>query len=187
MAKGRVKMIEAAARLIHKQGYHATGLAEVVDKSGAPRGSIYHYFPRGKNQLVEEAIESACSRLVGYLEPLMAAAGSPVAALDRLAQEAMLQLEKSGFKYGCPFVLTALEAGSTQDDIRQRCAAAYGQVQGLIRRHACPDQLDEAKAEELSLFLFSSFQGAFITSQTLHDVKPLQMFRRQLPALLAQE
>ncbi|MCA9793885.1 MAG: helix-turn-helix transcriptional regulator, partial [Candidatus Eremiobacteraeota bacterium] len=70
MAKGRTKMIEAAARLIHKQGYHATGLAEVVDKSGAPRGSIYHYFPRGKNQLVEEAIEAACLRLVGYLEPL---------------------------------------------------------------------------------------------------------------------
>ena len=49
-------MLEAATQLFRVQGLHATGLAEVLEKSGAPRGSLYHYFPGGKEQLAVEAL-----------------------------------------------------------------------------------------------------------------------------------
>ena len=51
----RSKMIRAAAELFRQDGYHATAFSDVVEASGAPRGSIYFHFPGGKQELAREA------------------------------------------------------------------------------------------------------------------------------------
>ena len=51
----RQRMIVSAALLIREHGVEATSFSAVLAHSGAPRGSIYHHFPGGKAQLVEEA------------------------------------------------------------------------------------------------------------------------------------
>ena len=56
MSTAREKILQAASELMEKQGYHATGLNEIIQKSGAPKGSLYYYFPDGKEQLASEAI-----------------------------------------------------------------------------------------------------------------------------------
>lgn len=51
------KILSAAAKLFRKKGYHATSLSQITKESSAPRGSIYYYFPDGKQQLAKEAIQ----------------------------------------------------------------------------------------------------------------------------------
>src|SRR5687768_17037204 len=53
------KLVEATASLLRRQGYHATGLSAIVDESGAPRGSLYFYFPNGKDELAVAAIDAS--------------------------------------------------------------------------------------------------------------------------------
>ena len=55
----RSRMIEAAFELFRKRSYHATAFSDVVQESGAPRGSIYFHFPGGKQQLAREVIALA--------------------------------------------------------------------------------------------------------------------------------
>ncbi|MGH8878596.1 MAG: TetR/AcrR family transcriptional regulator, partial [Stackebrandtia sp.] len=70
----RQRLVAAAAELLQRQGYHGTGMAQIVAESGAPRGSVYFLFPGGKEELAAEAIEAASD---GFAERLRAAAGAP--------------------------------------------------------------------------------------------------------------
>ena len=64
----RQKMIESAVTLLAMRGLQGTSFSDVLERSGAPRGSIYHHFPEGKDQLVDAAIELAGDRALGVLD-----------------------------------------------------------------------------------------------------------------------
>ena len=74
----RERMVMSAALLIRERGAHPTAIADVLEHSGAPRGSAYHYFPGGRTQLLCEAIDYAGD----YVAAKIAKAGSGVEALD---------------------------------------------------------------------------------------------------------
>ncbi|UUZ80779.1 TetR/AcrR family transcriptional regulator [Paenibacillus sp. P26] len=52
----RERLIQATSNLIELQGYHATGLNQIIKEGGAPKGSLYYYFPNGKEELVAESV-----------------------------------------------------------------------------------------------------------------------------------
>ena len=71
MTDFRGKILISMARLIEKQGYHATGLNEIISDSGAPKGSVYYYFPGGKEQIGAEAILESGQIISGRLKGLL--------------------------------------------------------------------------------------------------------------------
>src|ERR1700750_1336132 len=74
----RRKMIQGAAQLLARHGLQATSFAEVLEHTGAPRGSVYHHFPQGKDQMVGEAVDLAGDYLAGLLAPLAGASAASV-------------------------------------------------------------------------------------------------------------
>src|SRR5260221_2560324 len=61
-------MIDGAIRLLARQGCQATSFSEVLELTGAPRGSVYHHFPGGKDQLVGAAVDRAGARALQTLD-----------------------------------------------------------------------------------------------------------------------
>ena len=61
----RERLLDSAVDLLQRQGYRGTGLNELLERSGAPRGSLYHYFPGGKEQIGAEAIARAGGQVAG--------------------------------------------------------------------------------------------------------------------------
>ncbi len=55
--------IDTASSLFDNQGYHATGISEILKKSNAPKGSLYYYFPQGKEQLAQEALQKTAEKI----------------------------------------------------------------------------------------------------------------------------
>ena len=51
MAATRDRIVDASAELFRRQGYNATGVKQIVTEAQAPFGSLYHFFPGGKEQL----------------------------------------------------------------------------------------------------------------------------------------
>ena len=123
MKKGdrtREKLVEATATLLQRQGFHGTGLLDIVKESGAPRGSLYFHFPDGKEALACAALEGAGSRYRELIEALVAAAPHPGDAVYAVCEFLGQSLEASKFTEGCPLATVGLEASSTSEAERQR-------------------------------------------------------------------
>ena len=68
MITTREKFVETTSRLMEIQGYHATGLNQIIKESGAPKGSLYYHFPGGKEELASEAVHQAGVNLVQLIQ-----------------------------------------------------------------------------------------------------------------------
>src|ERR1700732_1444302 len=100
--KHRAPIIDAAVRLFRQQGYAGTGLNDIVDASGAPKGSLYHYFPAGKASIAVAAVEEAGRRVAETMTKL---AGETRSTADLLRAHARLLSgwrRKAGFRGGFP-------------------------------------------------------------------------------------
>ena len=102
-------MIESAALLFREQGYSGTGFRDVIEHSGAPRGSIYHHFPGGKAELAAETVRYA-GDVVATRVARTAGDGDPAAALHAYLDWWVRTLEGTDFRAGCPVVAVAVEA-----------------------------------------------------------------------------
>src|SRR6201987_4339734 len=104
------RMVVSAAVLIGERGAQPTAIADVLEHSGAPRGSAYHYFPGGRTQLLCEAVDYAG----GYIGAIIAEADGGLDLLDTLIDKYRRQLLDSDFRAGCPVMAVSVESGSEQ-------------------------------------------------------------------------
>lgn len=98
----REKTLDTAERLFRNQGYAATGLTQILDESGAPKGSYYHHFPGGKAQMAEEALALYAARAEAAIAAAAARAkGDPAAFARTLAAMFAREMEASDWTLGC--------------------------------------------------------------------------------------
>jgi AcrR family transcriptional regulator len=185
MPSPRERMVVSAALLIRERGAHPTAIADVLEHSGAPRGSAYHYFPGGRTQLLCEAIDYAGE----YVAARIAEAERGVDALDVLVQNYREQLLRSDYRAGCPVVAVTVEAGDpdkpdSATPVIERAAAAFTRWTDLIAQRLRADGIDAARAEELAMLMTTAIEGAIVVARASRDVTPLDLVHRQLRTLL---
>jgi AcrR family transcriptional regulator len=135
-ADSRRRMIQSAALLMRERGVEATSFSEVLARSGAPRGSIYHHFPGGKAQLIEESTRYAGEFIAAGLVASLQS-GDPGAAVRAFGGSWRAILSESDYAAGCSVVAATLEARSHSGRARRggRCLRSLG---GADRRRARP-------------------------------------------------
>lgn len=188
MVSPRERMVISAALLIRERGAHPTAIADVLEHSGAPRGSAYHYFPGGRTQLLCEAIDYAGE----YIAAKIAKAESGVDALDRLFADYRKQLLKSDFRAGCPVVAVSVEAGDPAKPdaataVIERAAAAFSRWTDLITTRLISDGVPKKRAAELAMLTTTSVEGAIVVARASRDVAALDLVHGQLRALVLAE
>jgi AcrR family transcriptional regulator len=188
MVSPRERMVVSAALLIRERGAHPTAIADVLEHSGAPRGSAYHYFPGGRTQLLCEAIDYAGE----YVAAKIAKARSGVDGLDDLAAYYRKQLLESDFRAGCPVVAVTVEAGDpakpdASAPVIERAAAAFSRWTDLIADRLVTDGVSAERAAALAMLTTTSLEGAIVVARASRDVKPLEIVHGQLRALLLAE
>jgi len=188
MPSPRERMVISAALLIRERGAQPTAIADVLEHSGAPRGSAYHYFPGGRTQLLCEAIDYSGE----YVAAKIAKAPSGLDALDDLVAYYRKQLLRSEYRAGCPVVAVTVEAGdpAKRDQatpVIDRAAAAFTRWTDLIAQRLVADGVSAARAEELAMLTTTAIEGAIIVARASRDLTPLESVHRQLRELLQAE
>jgi AcrR family transcriptional regulator len=188
MPSPRERMVISAALLIRERGAHPTAIADVLEHSGAPRGSAYHYFPGGRTQLLCEAIDYAGE----YVATRIAGATSGLDALDDLVEAYRTQLAGSDYRAGCPVVAVTVEAGdpAKQDQptpVIDRAAAAFTRWTELITARMVADGVSAPRAEQLAMLITTAIEGAIVVARASRDLKPLDLVHGQLRDLLQAE
>jgi TetR/AcrR family transcriptional repressor of lmrAB and yxaGH operons len=180
----RGAIVRAAATLFRRNGYTATGINDIAALAGAPKGSLYHYFPDGKDQIGEAAVRFAGRGVVATLEKLEqehASAAGMVQAYCRLLKGWMA---KSGFRDGCPISTTLLESAPQSAAIAAAGREAFAAWQGVITRALLRDGFSKAEARRLSTLAVSAIEGALILARVESSGAPIEDVARSLAALL---
>jgi AcrR family transcriptional regulator len=178
-------MIVSTALLVRERGARATSLDAILAHSGAPRGSVYHHFPGGREQLLREATEYAGDYVARRLE--RAGGEDPLAGLEMLFDDYHRNLAASEFRAGCPVVAVAIESSEDGPDLRDCALAAFDRWRRAIARPLERAGLTARRADELATHAVASFEGAIILSRASRDLEPLERVRRELRRLVAGE
>ncbi|WP_433599559.1 TetR/AcrR family transcriptional regulator [Nocardia sp. CA-135953] len=179
----RQRFIDAAADLFHTQGYHATGLNQLVSAGGAPKGSLYFHFPGGKEQLAAEALTQSSRQLRDQLDAILTDGGDIATVFDVLTA----LLVDSDFERGCPIATIALDAGRESETIRQACVTGFESWRESIEKHLRDKGIDQERATELSTVTLATIEGALMLAKTKRDVAPLRTVAAHLRTTFERE
>ena len=171
----RRRMVQAARQLIRQRGYHATAISDVLERSGAPRGSVYFHFPGGKTQLAAEAAEDHAHEQVALIDEAAGRAGSARELIEiylALARDGMVS---SDYSRGCGIAPLVTEAGPEQsDEIAETARRAFGAMIDRMAFHFVNLGLERAPARQLADAVIAGMEGAMVTARALRSPAPFE-------------
>ena len=180
----RQPIVDAAVRLFRRQGYAGTGLNDIVDASGAPKGSLYHYFPAGKASIAVAAVEEAGRRVA---ETMTSLANETRSTGDLLRAHARLLsgwMRKSGFKDGCPITTVLLELAPKERAVAEAGRKAYAARIDVLKRKLISDGFSPVGAARLAVLCVSALQGALIQARVDRSSAPIEAAAEELSKML---
>ncbi|MGW1809178.1 TetR/AcrR family transcriptional regulator [Streptomyces sp. NPDC002078] len=182
----RERMVFSAAQLIRRDGVAATGMREVAAHAGAPRGSLQHYFPGGKEQLVNEAVgwagRYAGKRIARFLAGLEEP--TPSGLFAAMVAQWTDEYAAHGFATGCPVAAATVDCASAGGSTREAVAAAFTTWRTPLAEALTGMGVPAARAESLATLMISTLEGAILMARAEQDTGPLTTAVRELGPLL---
>lgn len=169
------RIMEASAELFRRNGYTGTGLKQIVAKANAPFGSLYHFFPGGKQQLGEEVIRSSGMQYIQLFDLLIAPAPDVVSGLEQFFAGAAVTLRETDYADACPIATVALEVAGTSEPLRKATADVFNAWIAACTAGFMKFGMTENDARRLAITVITSLEGAFVLSRALRDTEPIAM------------
>jgi AcrR family transcriptional regulator len=184
--KPRERMVFSAAQLIRRNGVTGTGLRDVVVHAQAPRGSLQHYFPGGKEQLVNEAVNWAGGYAGARVGRFLAAMSrpSPSKLFAAMARQWTDEFVAVGFGAGCPVAAATVDCAEGVDSTRQASAAAFADWRRPVARALVGMGVPARRAGSLATLMISALEGAILIARAERDVRSLRTVARELGPFL---
>ncbi|MEU4179233.1 TetR/AcrR family transcriptional regulator [Streptomyces sp. NPDC026589] len=183
-ASTRDRIVIAAARLLQRQGYVGTGIKQIAKEAEATLGSVYHFFPGGKEAVAVAAIKYSGQEFAAVLRDALDGEEDPGAGVQACAQQLAEGLRASGWTDGCPVTAAALETLGTDSEIQQACADALRSWEQVVTDKLLRSGFQVHDARELATTVISALEGAEVTAQVNRSEEPLRATSRQLARLI---
>ncbi len=167
------KTLAAAARLFRQQGYHGTALHDILAGGGSPRGSLYFHFPKGKEEIGEAALTLAGEAVRQAIAHAAETSANAEIFLTRVARGMASDLEKSGYKEGCPIATTALETAAQSEVLGAATRNAFQKWELEIKRGLERFDMKTDKADLVATLVLSQLEGALLLARTYRSLEPI--------------
>src|SRR5579872_5037876 len=170
------QMIEGAIQLLATKGLQATSFSEVLALTDAPRGSIYHHFPKGKNELIAAALDLSSQRTLQLLETKR---GESARAITEFFLELWRKLlVHSQFQAGCSVLAVTIATDS--EELRQKTASIFEAWHNKLTELYTEAGLAPEIAAEFSFELISASEGAVVMSRAQKSLVPCEAVAKRL-------
>ncbi|MEU7906744.1 TetR/AcrR family transcriptional regulator [Actinoplanes sp. NPDC049118] len=179
----RERMVNSTVKLLATRGAAGTTIDGVLADSAAPRGSVYHHFPGGREELITAAARVAGHRMSAFLRqddgPV-----HPREALARLGEFFRSLLTTSDYRSGCPLVGLTVDGSdlmpAASEIAREVFVGWQEQYRDLLAAHDVPQQ----RAATLATLTVAAIEGAVILARAQRSTAPLDDVIAELTALL---
>ena len=185
LAPPRDRMIDAAVLGLRASGLAGAGVNQVIAASGAPKGSLYHYFPEGKFQLVREAIERFAAQRTQDLRSALAGDAPPDQKVRRIFSRMAKALSAEEFRYGCAVGGLALDLDEDAAELAPVCSAAIDGWVAVIAEALV--MLPLARRKTLARFVVTAMQGSLVQARADRATQPILEAGELLAALIRAE
>lgn len=178
-------ILETAARLFAKQGYHGTGLSQIIRESGAPKGSLYYYFPSGKEELAIACINLIRRGLQRQLEHQMLRLPQPADFMQAFVLDMADRIDDSGTDRFIPFGFwAAAETSAVSDSLREACQAAFKEWKDTLANKLVETGVESGRAEEKADLSVCLIEGAIIMAIVERNSRAMRRAADHLPVIL---
>jgi TetR/AcrR family transcriptional regulator, lmrAB and yxaGH operons repressor len=180
----RRSIVEAAAALMERRGYHATGIKDLLAASGAPRGSLYHHFPGGKEAVAVAAVEDRARRTQRFLDRHLEATTDPAEAVRALVAALADRADADPGNAAPPFAALALGTGDDLPALRGACQEAYAGIRERFATMLRAAGWSQGGAGSVATLLISALDGAYVLCRVDGDARALRSVGDELAARL---
>src|SRR6266540_3826226 len=178
------RIVERSAELFRRQGFTGTGVKQIAAEASAPFGSLYHFFPGGKQQLGEEAIRWSGALYGRLIDAFFGPGTDPVSATREFFAAAAATLQETGYADACPIATVALEVSSTNEPMRQACADVFNSWVDAATERLVEAGLPRKRSRSLVVSILALLEGAFVLSRALRSTEPLDIAGAAATALV---
>lgn len=165
---------------MERQGYYATSLAQIIEESGAPKGSMYYHFPGGKEQIAIECVRESTNVVVKRLSELDASDTPPGQAIQTFLNRMADNLEQVDFSTGSPLALVSAETALTNEPLSAVCKESFARIQAEFSRLLRQGGMDPIGAEQHSGIILAAIQGGLLLSRTNRETSVLRQVAAHL-------
>ncbi len=169
------RIMDSTAELFRRQGYTGTGIKQILAAANAPFGSLYHFFPGGKEQLGAETIRSSGQLYMELFATIAVQAPDVLSAVSDFFTGAAQTLEETDYADACPIATVALEVASTNEPLREACAEVFDAWISGASAYFAAAGVEPQKARELALSMLCLLEGAFIFCRAMRSTESLHM------------
>jgi TetR/AcrR family transcriptional regulator, lmrAB and yxaGH operons repressor len=168
----RRRIIDAAISLMRRSGLSGAGINEIVAESGAPKGSIYYFFPQGKQQIVSAALSVYAQRGLAAWGQALSTVEEPGRKIHALFDAIAARTEQGQYRASCAAGAVTLDLDNDLEVVRLAIADAFSQWIGLISIHFPIDNPERRKS--FAGLVLTVIEGAFIRARAERSSKPFQ-------------
>jgi TetR/AcrR family transcriptional repressor of lmrAB and yxaGH operons len=181
----REKMIEGAMELLATKGLQGASLGDVIEATGAPRGSIYHHFPGGKDELIAAAVDATGEEYLRWMEKFVGA--SPEMVIGGFLQFWRHTLLRSDMKAGCPVL--AVTVSTDVDDLIDHARDVFRNSRAKLGELLAEAGIAGDAASRFATIAVASAEGAVVLARAERSIEPFDVVAdnlteqaRQLPS-----
>jgi TetR/AcrR family transcriptional regulator, lmrAB and yxaGH operons repressor len=178
----RRRMLTSAVEVLRERGAAGVTIDEVLARSKAPRGSVYHHFPGGRNQMLIEALLFAGDTMTAAIDN--AASEGPMALLRQFVELWQEVLRDSDFAAGCPVVAAAISTADEDPRLSAEAAEIFQRWRTALTRSFEADGFDGDDAASLAITTIAAIEGAVVLCRSLRSAAPLREVTDQLEFLI---
>ncbi|WP_442875505.1 TetR/AcrR family transcriptional regulator [Amycolatopsis sp. NBC_00348] len=173
MAGTKERIMAAGAELFRRNGYSGTGLKQIVSEANAPFGSLYHFFPGGKEQLGAEVVRSSGLAYIQLFDLFIDPAPDLISGIEAFFAAGIATLEATDYVEGCPIATVALEVASTNEPLREATADVFTAWIDAGTEKFARFGLSQDAARTLTISVVNSLEGAFVLCRALRDTEAM--------------
>ena len=182
MAKDtRQQMIDGTVHLLARGGMQQTSFATVLEYTGAPRGSVYHHFPDGKDQLVSEAVALSGARSIAMIRAWRGERADVIA--ERFLSAWRMLLTGTNFSTGCAVV--AVTTSTDSSEVLNETATVFRTWREELALLMTEGGLPERHAPGIAALLIAAAEGAVVMCRAEQRIEPLDDVTTEVLARIA--
>lgn len=173
MTDTRQRIVETAAAAFMRQGYAGAGMKQLSVESAAPFGSLYHFFPGGKEELAAETLRWAGAMYSARVGGVMLTAKDIVGAMTAVFESAARTLEETDYADACPIATVALEVASTHEPLRKVTDEVFESWLAGATAAFTNAGIKRKRARELAILFVAALEGGFLLSRAAKRPEPM--------------